>query len=1376
MSAKYKSPSFLLPNELNTSANTANDTGVNSLYSMNFYSGSSDFIQAALSTSSFTSFTISAWVYADSLGSYNGVASQFRAGSTTTSSWFLETIGSNMAFGIANGNALQYASKSFTTLAWHHIVGVWDGTQIEVYVDGVASGFPKSVSAMNTNTVDLAIGGIWNSAGTTVDNGLWNGKIDEVAIFNRDLDSTEISALYGGTSPNIYPSNLMATNLNPIAYYPLGEQAQNSGKLPDTSTNEWQFPNGVLQDYVMDFDGNDEINLSPVQSLTNEFSISIWVKPDVLNNLQVILGNEVSDWIRLNSAGQITFRINGNNPSSENFNAISGNNLVSNAWQHLLFIRDSSDNIRIYRNGSLFSTNTYNQAAAFSIGKIGARTGVYYSGEMSNLAIWNSDQSTNIDNIYNNGSPQTSYTVSPQNWWKLNTDSVYTPSAPNYTKALKFVASESDYIGTSQINLGLENTISFWAKRNGVNFNGMVFGGPAAANYYTVFLTSANHINYRIGTAANAFQNADIVSTLGANEWFHCALVRNNSGADVLCYINGDLKETLTGITGSANNTIVENIGARSSSLDFNINGLLSNAALFNSALSSSQVSTLFNFGTPETNISFSPQAWWKLDDQNAITDYSGNGHTGTNNGATDTPGGVAVTPSWKIPSALTIPTINTTSALDFISAGNKINLNPKFNFDLTSANTISVWVNLESYSAFNSILTNNGTGGGSTGTYTQLLILTTGSVNNTVAFYTYKQGYSTPTPNSGWRSNDIPASEFLNTWHHVMLVRDGQDVSWYYDGQPWGGGTITTTQTENVDVNSIGQGNASAGLVGEISNLAIWNSDQSVNKDNIYNNGQPQSSYTVTPDHLFTLDNLTTGINDVYSSSVGTATSGVTKVDTNVYVGNIPVNGVSTTLPSTALQQSDLQFDSPYSNYSLSFDGTSTVAISGLQSSFTNLSISFWIKSGVDATNAYVFARGTSQFLIFQNSTNASLKYRVKTDAGTINYDVIGGNILDNNWHHCAMVVDTSNNFIKIYEDGSEVDTTTTVGNIETSTSTAYLASASNGAPFKSGYFDELSMFDSVLTSAQILEIYNNGRPKDLGNFSGTAPINWWRLGENAYFQDTTLVLPNSIIGAPNGEASTNNLEMISADAPGTYANGIGTNLDILDRVGNAPLSTSNSQSYNMIPSDISPYVPAYVGDQIANNFSMSFDAASNTSFNATINALNNATALTFSGWFKKTSGNVVGFESFVSSTDRIILYWWSDNNVYWSVRNGSSSSASLSALTIYNWNHIAGTFDGSTNTIKLYINGSLVNTQTGQPSSTSANLANNFHIGLSAGNTYNTGEIDEVAIFDKALTADQVKFDLYQPSLPAGSNKTADIANNPNLPNPVAWYRMGD
>ena len=185
--------------------------------------------------------------------------------------------------------------------------------------------------------------------------------------------------------------------------------------------------------------------------------------------------------------------------------------------------------------------------------------------------------------------------------------------------------------------------------------------------------------------------------------------------------------------------------------------------------------------------------------------------------------------------------------------------------------------------------------------------------------------------------------------------------------------------------------------------------------------------------------------------------------------------------------------------------------------------------------------------------------------------------------------------------------------------------------------------------------------------------------------------------------------------------------------------------------------------------NYSMDFDSASSDYIAATISALDNATALTFSGWFKKTINNVVGFESFVSSTDRIILYWWSDNNVYWSVRNGSASSTASGVLTIYDWNHIVGTFDGATNTIKLYINGSLVDTETGQPSLTSANLSNNFHIGLSNGNTYNNGQIDGVSIFDYALSQSQVTT-LY------GSSSTG-IGNPMSLsPKPVAYYPLGD
>ena len=77
MSAKYKSPSFLLPNELNTSANTANDTGINSLYSMDL-DGSNKYIDCGNglgdSLGTYTGdLTISLWFNADDTVSNKGI-------------------------------------------------------------------------------------------------------------------------------------------------------------------------------------------------------------------------------------------------------------------------------------------------------------------------------------------------------------------------------------------------------------------------------------------------------------------------------------------------------------------------------------------------------------------------------------------------------------------------------------------------------------------------------------------------------------------------------------------------------------------------------------------------------------------------------------------------------------------------------------------------------------------------------------------------------------------------------------------------------------------------------------------------------------------------------------------------------------------------------------------------------------------------------------------------------------------------------------------------------------------------------------------------------------------------------------------------------
>ena len=199
-------------------------TQVDNVYSMDF-DGNDDYILTSFAPALYTGFSISAWVYADSLGSYNGVASQYRAGTPASSAWFLETIGSNMAFGVANGSSLVYATKAFSTLAWHHIVGVWDGSTVEVYIDGAASGSPVSISAMNTGTVNMAIGGIWNSGGTLVDNGMWNGKIDEVAIFDYALSERQIKQdIYNATTSGKTADLNNNSNLTPpVAWYRMGD-------------------------------------------------------------------------------------------------------------------------------------------------------------------------------------------------------------------------------------------------------------------------------------------------------------------------------------------------------------------------------------------------------------------------------------------------------------------------------------------------------------------------------------------------------------------------------------------------------------------------------------------------------------------------------------------------------------------------------------------------------------------------------------------------------------------------------------------------------------------------------------------------------------------------------------------------------------------------------------------------------------------------------------------------------------------------------------------------------------------------------------------------------------------------------------------------
>jgi len=191
-----------------------------------------------------------------------------------------------------------------------------------------------------------------------------------------------------------------------------------------------------------------------------------------------------------------------------------------------------------------------------------------------------------------------------------------------------------------------------------------------------------------------------------------------------------------------------------------------------------------------------------------------------------------------------------------------------------------------------------------------------------------------------------------------------------------------------------------------------------------------------------------------------------------------------------------------------------------------------------------------------------------------------------------------------------------------------------------------------------------------------------------------------------------------------------------------------------------------------IANNHSFSFDGINDYINVGTISSINSASACTISYWGKKASasGDDMAVGSLVSSTNGIWLQWYIDNNVYFSCRNGSTNTVSVVLSGDTNWHHFVGVYDGTN--VTIYIDGTQAATSTTSvPSSLSATAGNNFQIGALNSSFFTSGNIDELGIWNTALTSTQVA-EIYNGT---GTNTTKDLTtvSGSNL---IYWNRMGD
>jgi hypothetical protein len=141
--------------------------------------------------------TVSAWVNsASSPGNFKYIAAKGASG-CIAGAWGLYT-GANggLEFYVSNNGGLTYsispdAGTGIWDGNWHNVVGTFNGSSVDLYVDGkeVGTGTPDTtpIDYVLPTSSDLMIGNYAGCSGLD-----FSGKIDEVHVFNRALGAQEI--------------------------------------------------------------------------------------------------------------------------------------------------------------------------------------------------------------------------------------------------------------------------------------------------------------------------------------------------------------------------------------------------------------------------------------------------------------------------------------------------------------------------------------------------------------------------------------------------------------------------------------------------------------------------------------------------------------------------------------------------------------------------------------------------------------------------------------------------------------------------------------------------------------------------------------------------------------------------------------------------------------------------------------------------------------------------------------------------------------------------------------------------------------------------------------------------------------------------------
>jgi len=444
------------------------------------------------------------------------------------------------------------------------------------------------------------------------------------------------------------------------------------------------------------FDGVDDyfLGTSTYSELDGQSkaTFSFWIKPTNLTPRYSFVLHIPRNTTGTN--GQITIFLDNNNRirwsmDTSSYYIFSNSNAITlGQWNHVLICVDLSitDEGRIFVDGvdqtALDNLNTRNFFSTSSGGlMIGENTYGYlnpFLGNIDEVAIWSgTDQRANVSEIYGGGEavdlnnlatapPPTTWSRIGDNatwngatWTMTDVNGGYTnrsinmveanrttdvPTIPFSTKSIALDGVD-DYVDCSNpSNLNFERTDSFsisvWFKKPSSSVAQFIIGKNQHAvprSGYFVF-TSGNLVYFRLTTSGGNNIQIRHDSTHNIDVWEHYVFTYDGSSSSsgLNIYQNETLLTNVTRSGANLTQTIQTSfpftIGAREG-LGLFFDGKIDEASVFNSELSQSDITTIYNGGAPNDISSLSPISWWRCGDGDTsptLTDNGSGGNDGT--------------------------------------------------------------------------------------------------------------------------------------------------------------------------------------------------------------------------------------------------------------------------------------------------------------------------------------------------------------------------------------------------------------------------------------------------------------------------------------------------------------------------------------------------------------------------------------------------------------------------------------------------------------------------------------------------------------------------------------------------------------------------